>query len=200
MVIFPLQEPTNTYRYDYQLKRDVLTTTDNMTAFYLIGLEAMAVFAWWASMSEAERSVIRNLLQILHDPRSSSSLSNHNVILPCKIQSEELMGEFSIGMLLFGCVYNVNSEWVFLVAVANDNYATSQARQQFSCPIISISSEFSALESAKMRLPPSERRSFTAQYKAVKRKMADLDPELRGKVIEVPEKQLEEEQDAKSPD
>lgn len=198
LAIFPLQKPTTSVHYDYKLHQDVPDTQLNLTGILLLCIEVLGMFAWLAHSMSGEQSIVRTPKQILRDPRCSPDLSDFDII-PSEVHRMESkdLGEYSIGYLVFMWVLNQQMTSVFIVAIGNDNYRTTEARQRFECPIRGISIDPRlAVENAANWLPPGERRNLFAQYKSVSRKLAEIDPELREKLLEQPEKQLKEEEES----
>lgn len=193
LVAFPLQKPGTGIHYDYSQHRDVPNTVTDLTAIYLILASAAVVLVWLATNGLTENSMLLSARRILKDARNSEDMSLFDIIpSECDIVKHKLLGEYSIGYLRFIWVLNSYRESVYIVAIANDNYRKTTTRQQSDVSIISISKEVQAAETAVDDLTPSERRNFIAQYKAVARKLSELDPDLREKLTQVPEKQLKE--------
>lgn len=197
LVIFPIEQTTTTRIYDYQTHTDRYATTTNYTAVYIILVVSGAVVLWLVSKGDRkELTVVRTLTDVLYDPQSSGHLSAYNVILPCIITHQHLFGESSIGSLGFGSLVNDDGNTVYVMAILNDNYMVTEARQRFVSPIIGITMEPLELTLAFGMLRYSERKNMENQLKNAIRFIKAQGSTKRELLMQDIEKAEEDEQNA----
>ena len=195
LVAFPIDKESKTMIYSYETHRNEYSHELDLTAIYLIVLAGLLVFLWWATRGVSrEISSMRTATEILYDPNSSEVLSRHHTTLPCEVEHEQTLGEFSLGYLKAICWLNDCQHPIYAIAIANDNYSTTETRPRFNAPIISASAEHLELFSAIDKLKPTERRTFENQVKNVMKQLENADDATREFVMKRVEKSKEDEE------
>jgi len=196
LVAFPLEEQSTTYIYNYDTQMNEYMAEASVTPLFLILMLAFGIFVWFCAQDPfGERSILRDLSAILHDPVCSQILSNHSIKTPFHIPHEQDLGESSLGHLVYGMVLNRNDHPIHMLAVANDNYNTTETRQRVKIPIIAHSSEVLAVQSASSLLKPSERKTFEQKLRSINMQMKDMAPEDREYYRKKTERQEEAEKE-----
>lgn len=195
LIMFPLHQVTTERVYNYEMSEDEYKTKEDITAIILIGLLTIGILLWWATRdASSEKSIARTGEDILHDLNSMNYLAQHHVSLPCRISTEMDVGESTIGRIKFMKIYNDFMEAIYVLAIANDNYNTTETRQKYVSPIISVSDEFMETFSALETIKFSERRTLDTQIDSVLGKVDKLDPAKRKYVLERINKAKEEDE------
>lgn len=184
LTLFPLSEKTTERVYNYELSEDEYKTKEDITGILLIGVLTIGILLWWATRdASSEKSIARTGEDILHDINSMGYLAQNHISLPCRISTEMDVGESTIGRIKFMKIYNDFKEAIYVLAIANDNYNTTEIRQKYASPIISVSDEFMETFSALETIKFSERRTLDTQIDSILGKVDKLDPAKREYVL-----------------
>lgn len=194
-LIFPLEEPTEQAVYNYETGQTEYKNVTNLLAVFITIGVAIGMAIWLLMPEEEVTPRLRTALQIIYDPNSSEYLSQAECEAPFKLEFDMLKRDSTIGMIRFFGLYNIHNKPVRFLAVAEENYRTTETRPKFNCPIFSTIYEVGTPDEIWRQVKFSERGTIAQRMKSYQRDLQGLDEGTRKYVIEQAEKSAKDESD-----
>lgn len=164
LIMFPLEIKTNTDIYNYDTKINERLSQISYAPIIINSLIGIIILFFALTFKEAEPSILRSIVDILHDSNATKELSAMHILPTSPILHDQIIGDFPEGKLKLAHLENTKGAEVFCIYIANDNYNKTETRDRFKSPIIDLSYHYGNIINA-IEMKPSTRSPEASQLK-----------------------------------
>lgn len=172
-------------------KNNKLSVNINYTSYIIIIIANILILLWLSSSNQKPK--LLSTEKILIKPEVQQQLITHSLTYPMLFTHRQYIGEFSIGHLYILATKNNENKTIYILHVADEDYATRNTKPSLESPILAVTSHFEGIKEALRTLPPTERGTLETRLKQFVKEVKRQDAEYYKTALEKAKKEAEEE-------